>query len=134
MKQYQQYWDSNPSEWTITESEHFIIRGENEGAELYRKSDGVWISCVGDFYGDPVAGIIDWNEKFCVTVGCGVIVYYLAEPFHTYVYDEKCPQWYEFGRGPKNIDWMDAVVQISDDEIELTDTDGNKRVIRVEGI
>lgn len=79
--------------WIIAESENYIIKGEYEDATLIRKSDGSRIACVGNFYGDPVDGIIDINEKFCVTVGCGVIVYRLKEPFESYMYNritEQC--------------------------------------------
>lgn len=130
-EKYGQYWDGGPNGWTIAESEHYVIHGEYEAADLYSRQDGKRITSVGDFYGEPDAGIIDWNEKFCVTVGCGVIVYYLKPPFQEYMYDTETEQWYEFGRGPEDIDWMDGVRQISDEEVELLDADGNRRVIKI---
>ncbi len=45
------------------------------------------------FLWKPNAGIIDKNEKYCVTVGCGIIVYRLSEPFEEYMYDKDAMQW-----------------------------------------
>lgn len=132
MNKYEQYWDGGPSGWTIAESENYILRGEYEGAELIQKSDGKRITSVGDFYGEPIAGIIDKNEKYCVTVGCGVIVYKLIEPFEEYMYNRNTKQWFEFGRGPENIEWTNSVKQVSDNEIELTDADGETKIIRID--
>ena len=125
----EQYTDMS---WKIAESENYIIKGEYEDASLIRKTDGSRITCVGDFYGDPAAGIIDKNEKFCVTVGCGVIVYRLKEPFEDYMYNTITDQWYEFGREPDNTEWIEEVKQISDDEVEITDEDGKVRIIKID--
>ena len=122
------------SGWIMAESQNYILKGEYEEAVLYRKSDNARIAVVGDFYGDPNAGIIDSDERFCVTVGCGVIVYRLQDPFENYMYDTDTTQWYEFGRDPKSIDWIDEVRQIGPDKIKLIDASGKERTyhIRVE--
>ena len=65
-------------------------------------------------------------------VGCGVIVYRIKEPFQEYDYDKEFEQWYEFWRGPENIDWIDEVQQIDDTTVELTDADGNKRILEID--
>ena len=132
MKKYSQYWDGSPEGWTIAESEHYILRGEFEEAVMYQRSDNSRITTVGDFHGDPVAGIIDENERFCVIVGCGVIVYKLQAPFEEYMYDKDSSQWYEFGRDPKKAEWITAIEQISPNQIELIDDSGNHRVCFVE--
>ena len=132
MSEYKQYWDGDSSNWTIAESEHYIVKGDYESSNLYRKSDGKRVAGIGHFYGDPEAGIIDKNEKFCVVVGCGVIVYRIKEPFQEYDYDKESEQWYEFGRGPENIYWVDEVQQIGDTTVELTDADGNKRILEID--
>lgn len=117
--------------WIIAESNNYILSGEYESAYLIQKSDGKRITCVGDFYGNPMAGIIDKNEKYCVTVGCGIIVYRLSEPFEEYTYDKDTLQWYEIGRNPEQIDWIVDVTQISDTEIKITDEKGNVSVIKI---
>ena len=96
---------------TLAESEHFIIESEYETVFLSDKSNGQR-TVIGDFYGDAEGAIIDRNEEFAVVFGCGVIVYYLTEPFEEYRYDTVCAQWKEFGRdGGK---WVNAVTQTQD--------------------
>jgi hypothetical protein len=36
---------------------------------------------VGDFYGNPSAAAVDPAERWCVIVGCGLIVYRLGPPW-----------------------------------------------------
>ena len=115
----------------IAESEHCYIAGEWEAAYLYSKQDGRLIARVGDHYGDVQGGIIDKNERFCVTVGCGYIIYYLREPFEPYAYDRASAQWTESGRDPGSVTWLENVRQISDSEIELTDENGNTETIMI---
>ena len=127
-----QYNGGDPSEeWVIAESDHYIIKGCFEDASIYKKDDNSYLTCVGDFYGDPLDGIIDKNERFCVVVGCGYIIYYLKEPFEEYMYDKNTSQWIEAGRGPENILSIHSVSQISDSEIEIEMANGEKRIIRV---
>lgn len=95
-------------------------------SERYHKKGDTWIADVGDFYGEPRDGIIDRNEKFCVTVGCGFIIYYFEEPFDSYSYHCEGKQWYEAGRDPQNIKWIERVWQISDDTILMVLEDGSK--------
>lgn len=39
---------------------------------------------IGDIYGDVDIALISPDEKYCVMAGCGIIVYYLKEPFENY--------------------------------------------------
>ncbi len=128
---FNNFYDIRSSEIILAESENYYIVGAYEQANLYRKSDDKYVCCVGQHYGDPLDALIDKNEKFCVVVGCGVIVFRLKEPFESYVYDKECDQWYEFGRDPKNVDWIISVKQISDNEVELLDEAENSRVIKI---
>ena len=45
------------------------------------------MASVGHFYGDPDAAYIDPEERFCITIGCGIIKYNLCEPFEGYMYN-----------------------------------------------
>lgn len=119
------------SEKILAESEKYYIVGEYEEASLYRKADDKYICSVGHHYGDPTDALIDKNDKFCIVVGCGVIVYRLQEPFLSYMYDRETEQWYEFGRDPENVDWIKSVSQISDDKVELVDEDNNRRILQI---
>ena len=100
----------------LTESEHYFIRRENEEAVLYRKPDSKRITCVGDFYGDPDDAYIDPLERFCITIGCGIIKYNLTEPFEEYMYDMETPQWIEIGR-EGDIEWCDRIEEVTDSYI-----------------
>ncbi|MBQ6304276.1 MAG: hypothetical protein IJK83_09635 [Clostridiales bacterium] len=115
----------------LAESKNYYLTGSSEEVNLYRKSDDKHLACVGDFYGDPNDALIDQDERFCISVGCGYILYRLNEPFQSYQYDVESCQWTEEGRGPDNIDWYDKVEQISSNELVLTDEAGNKRILKV---
>ena len=54
------------------------------------------------------------------------IVYRLKEPFKSYSNDTECDQWYEFGRGLENIDWIKEIRQVSDNEGECYAISDNK--------
>ena len=97
----------------LAESEHYFVRREYEEAVLYRKPDSKRITCVGDFYGDPDDAYIDPLERFCITIGCGIIKYNLTEPFEEYMYDMETPQWIEIGR-EGDIEWCDRIEKVTD--------------------
>jgi len=115
----------------IAQSDHYYIKGIYESANLYLKSDNKYITTVGDFYGNPEDGLIDWKERFCITVGYGYIVYYLRSPFEKYSYHRDTTQWLEGRRENNSIRWIERVRQISDNEVELTDEYGNKEIIEI---
>ena len=118
-------------EHILAESENYYIKGTFESADLYSKSDNRRIAQVGDFYGDPEDGLIDRYERFCITVGCGYIIYFLREPFEDYMYDKNTKQWIEGGRNADNTKWIEAVRQVSDNEAEITDEYGNTEIIEI---
>ena len=117
--------------WVIAESSNYFIIGQYEDAFLYSKSDNKLLADIGCFYGDPEGGLIDWNERFCVTYGCGYIIYFLRPPFQQYSGYKGSTQWIEFGNDPENTEWIVSAKQTSDNEIELTDEDGNVKVVRI---
>lgn len=118
-------------EWIVAESRNYYLYGSYECVYLVSQKNNRAITQVGDFYGDVQAGIIDPDERFCVTVGCGYIIYYLKKPFKGYEYDKITDQWSEGGRGPQNIHWIEDLKQISPNEVELTDEFGNKEILKI---
>ncbi|MDO4961497.1 MAG: hypothetical protein Q4E57_09645 [Eubacteriales bacterium] len=106
--------------YILAESEHFIIRRDNEDAALYLKPYSKYMTSVGDFYGEPQDAYIDPQERFCITVGCGIIKYNLSEPFYDYMYDMDVSQWIENGRGPENIEWCDHIEEVTDSYIVVS--------------
>lgn len=75
------------------------------------------ITCVGDFYGDPSDAYIDLDERFCITIGCGIIKYNLQEPYEEYMYDRDNSQWIEVGREGDDIEWCDRIEEVTDSYI-----------------
>ena len=117
---YDLYAIENEKEWGIlAESEHYYIRKEYEDASLYSKPDSRHIACVGDFYGEPHDAYIDPDERFCITIGCGIIKYMLCEPFESYMYDRDTPQWIEVGR-EGDIEWCDRIEAVTDSFVEIS--------------
>lgn len=115
----------------LAQSANYYVKAAYETAELYIKDGDKRIACVGDHYGDVADCLIDREERFCVTVGCGYIVYFLRPPFEDYAYDTVSSQWTENFREPNDVVWFTSVKQISTDEIELTGENGKKQTITV---
>ena len=108
---------------------------------------------IGHFYGDPEGAFIDVHEKYCVMYGCGVIVYFLNDPFEKYWYCKSTKQWVEYGREPQNILWVrncipdliqnypegdyDKILwveyahQIDDNSFEIVTENGNTDIIKL---
>ena len=114
----------------LAESSNYYISGECESAYLYRKKDDSRVCLVGDHYGDPAGAVISPDEKFCVTFGCGVIVYLLREPYADYAYDVSSPSWYEFGRGPEDVSWIESVT-LQGSTLILKDETGQEHIHEV---
>ena len=101
----------------LAENEKIKIIGEHEKTFLINKKDGSKI-LIGDFYGDPQVAIIDKKERFCVTGGCELIIYYLSNPYEPYSYEKQTLQWKEMFRHGKEA-WVEDIKQIHDNIIEV---------------
>lgn len=75
---------------------------------------------VGDFYGNPSAAAIDRAERWCVTVGAGLVAYRLGPPWTPYRYQQATDQWFEWGRGPKDVQWITNVAARDDGAFAIT--------------
>lgn len=114
-------------DWGIlAESENYFIVRDFENALIYRKPDCRRITCVGDFYGNPSDAYIDPKERFCITVGCGIIKYSLHEPFEDYMYNRDTLQWIEVGREGENIEWYDKIEKVTESYI-IVSLEGEER-------
>ena len=85
---------------------------------------------IGDFYGDPETAFISSDENYCVIGGCGIIVYYLQEPFIEFDYNKKSKQWIEIFREKENIWWVSNIEKGSSTEwikfrIQTNDDEGS---------
>lgn len=120
------------SDWNVlAESKNYCIKGDYEETSLYRKNDMKYIASIGHFYGDPEDAYIDPKERFCITVGCGIIKYNLAEPFEGYMYDRKTTQWIETGR-VGDIEWCDCIEEVADSYIIVSCEGGDRRRFNLE--
>lgn len=108
----------------IARSAHYAVVREYEDCFLMFKDTDKKQLLIGCFYGDAEFALIDRNERFVVMGGCGIIIYFLREPWDLYSSSKETDQWIELGRGDTDM-YYDAVRQISDTEIEITDADGN---------
>lgn len=108
----------------LAESKKYIIFNEYESVILKFKKNNKLVQ-IGDFYGEPQAAAISENEEFCVIGGCGVIVYYLKEPFEEYEYNKFSPQWKEWGRIKENEIWIDNLKCNNNKTIEIETENGD---------
>jgi len=116
----------------LAQSENYYVKADYETAELFAKDGDRRVACVGEHYGDAADCIIDSGERFCVTVGCGYIVYLLKSPFEDYASGKVTAQWFESDREKGSTVWYDSVRQISPSQIELTDENGGTKTVTVE--
>ena len=95
-------------EHILAESEHFVITNEYENTFLIIKANNRRI-LIGDFYGDPQTAVISNDEKFCAVGGCGLIIYYLNEPYCEFDKDFDSKQSKELFREKDNEWWIEKI-------------------------
>ena len=101
----------------LAESENFKVISEYENVNLvFKNNKSKNEICIGDFYGDPECAIISKNEEYIVTAGCGLIIYFLKEPYTEFKYNKKSDQFVELFRDPKNIWWINGLHQTEIDD------------------
>ena len=115
----------------LAHSQNLKIFYEYETVFLQRK-DKDKLVVIGDFYGDPQVAMISIDEKFCVVGGCGVIIYYLKEPYKSFQYNVESTQWKEWGREDENSTiWVNNIKYIDEDNVEIETEDYIKKIISV---
>ena len=101
----------------LAQSQHYSVTSEYETVFLTGPDEREFI---GDLYGDPKAAVIDWEEQWCVTVGAGLVVYYLREDFHTYTNSTATNQRFALFQGSAaSTWWIEAVYQVTDTAIRF---------------
>ena len=99
-----------PTEHMLARSRRYAVPHEYETVHLERPGGGRLV--IGGFYGDPEAAIIDWNEKWAIAVGCGLILYHLREPYVSCGHGRTTGQWWEAHRSPPDEWWIEHVYQV----------------------
>lgn len=122
----------------LCETEHYWVEAYDEEVVLTGPSVPERL-VIGDFYGNAYEAMIDAEERWCVMVGCGLIVYHLGPPwvpysYHGPPYGEQKPsrhndwgpshvveghQWWEFGREPPTPLWLKSVDHIEGERFEV---------------
>lgn len=101
----------------LAQSDNYIISNEFETAYLINKKNGKIISAIAEMYGDPIAAQISEDEKFCVIIGCGAVIYWLREPFNNYICNCCDNQWHNV-----LVDsgvWFDNIVNMNNKKVIL---------------
>lgn len=102
----------------LAESENFNITHEYEKVFLDFKSENKRV-LIGDFYGDPQVALISKDERYCVIGGCGLVIYFLKEPYQEYSYNKDSQQWKELFRENDDIWWIEELEYIENGTIEF---------------
>ena len=102
--------------WQLARSRNYAVLHEYEAAFI-EVPGGRRISA-GHFYGDPACAVIDWQERWCVVAGCGLLVYFLREPFAP-VGLGPSDQWARVYHEPGAERWVEALYQRSDDAVRF---------------
>lgn len=113
----------------LAESEHYMVYGEYENVMMIIKESQKKI-LIGDFYGNPQGAIITEDETYCIMWGCGVIIYYLTEPFMEYEYNIQTRQWKEWGRNGVDV-WIENIESINDKTVGLITEQGENITINI---
>jgi hypothetical protein len=90
---------------------------------------------IGNFYGNMHDAVIDPEERWCVMVGCGVIVYRLGPPWKAYTGPEWPPpeladrystftsddsgQWWQCGNISRPTLWLSTVKYLDSDRFQV---------------
>ena len=114
----------------LAESKKYIITNEFEVVYLKLKETNE-ITIIGDFYGDPEMALISEDESLCAVCGCGIIVYYLKNPFTPYQFENNSEQWLEFGREPDKEIWITNMQFIGENMIEIVTEKSDKIILYV---
>lgn len=101
----------------LAQSDNYIISNEFETAYLINKKNGKIISAIAEMYGDPIDAQISEDEKFCIIIGCGAVIYWLREPFNSYSCNCRNNQWHNV-----LVDsgiWFDNIVNMNNKKVIL---------------
>lgn len=119
--------------YVLAESENYLVCKGYEDVTLRDKRTGAEV-LIGDFYGEADMAVFSEDGKFCAMCGCGVIIYFLKEPFQEYEYNTVTDQWKEWGRNCAEGDiWVDSIRCIDNNTVEVIDENGTVYVIDVYG-
>jgi len=109
---------------TLAESKNFIIMNQYEKVFLIFKNENRKVN-IGDLYGDPQTAVISDDESFCIMGGCGLIIYYLHEPYEEFSYNITTKQWKELFRESEKTLWIEDIEYLDNSTIIFTVEDAD---------
>jgi hypothetical protein len=109
----------------LAQSKGYVLEGDYETATLTGYGQSF---VVGDHFGDVICGCIDEAEKWCVTGGEGLIIYFLDPPFCAYARSSSTPQWAEIGRTIGSSECPEAVRQLDQETVRVTLSTGEYKL------
>lgn len=80
----------------LAENSNYLIYKNYEDVTLRDKNTNRE-TLIGDFYGEADMAVFSEDETFCAMCGCGVIIYFMKEPFQQYEYYVTTDQWKDWG-------------------------------------
>ncbi|MBP5432695.1 hypothetical protein [Ruminococcus sp.] len=114
----------------LARSKKYIIKNEWEIAYLFDAKTGQQIAEIAKFFeGDPGDAKISDDEKYCVVVGWGAIIYKLQPPFTDYLPGLKPVQWQKY-----LVDgdiWFEEIKEINSRYVTLISENGEEYRINV---
>lgn len=118
----------------LAESNNFLITNIFETTYLIKKHqcNSKNRIIIGTFYGDPQTAIIDKEEKWCAIAGEGLIIYFLRDPFSSYKENQVSSQFFSKYKNESNIKWIQQLVQLSANQILITDDNHQKSIFNIE--
>ena len=117
---------------TLAISENVKVESSFEKVFLSTKS--VEHLLIGDFYGDPDGAIIDWDERWVIMFGNGIIIYNLNGSYSPYNCNNKTNQWVELYRETENEKpkWVIALEQVEVNKVRFcTDLNDQPKVFEL---
>jgi hypothetical protein len=103
----------------LAESPRYLVYHLYETAYLHFKGAARTDIAIGCFYGDPQTGYMAPDETYCVLGGCGLLLYYLREPFDDYNHHPTSANWWEWGQEADNIYWIESIYSPDDPTAEI---------------
>lgn len=75
---------------------------------------------VAEFYYPVECGCIDYQEKWVVTGGHGIVIYYLKPPYEPHRLGENSTQWKSLWYSDTSINmYPEAIVQVDDETVRV---------------
>ena len=116
------------SEKELTRSKSYIVSREDETVILRNNDNNKKIATIAKFgKDDPCEAMITENEKYCVVIGFGAILYKLQPPFENYLDGLSTTQWKKY-LVDEDI-WFEKIKKITNEYVVLVAENGEEHKV-----